>query len=200
MNMGAVRRMLSSYLEDPVVRFLARLGFSPNALTLLGLVIAGGSAYLVSIGHMGAGGLVLLASGVFDVLDGGLARATDRVSRFGALLDATVDRVSETVVLLGLLIFYVTRTSTEGTVLVFLALAGSTMVSYLRARAEGLGIDCRVGIMTRAERVVTLGIGLVIGHWWLTWVMVVLGAIAGLTLLTSGQRIFHVWRTLDRQV
>ena len=196
MNRATARRVLTSYLEQPVTGLLARLGVSPNGLTLLGLVVAGASAYLLSVGLLWAGGIVLLASGVFDLFDGALARATGRASRFGALLDSVVDRVSEMVVLLGLLILYMQSPSAEGLVLVYLALAGSVLVSYLRARAEGLGIECRVGIMTRPERVVALGIGLVLGHWWPVAVLVVLAAVAGLAFFTSVQRLFHSWAEL----
>lgn len=197
MNRTIARKAISAYVEIPVARFLARLGLSPNAVTLFGLVIAGSSAYLISIGQFWAGGVVLLLAGVFDLFDGALARATGKASKFGALLDSTVDRVSEAVILLGLLVFYIWDDSTEGTVLVYLALTGSIMVSYLRARSEGLGIECLVGVMTRPERVVTLGIGLIVGHWWPVVVLVVLGVIAGLTLFTSVQRLFHSWRTLE---
>ncbi len=197
MNRTTARKAISEYLEIPVARFLARLGLSPNAVTLFGLIVAGSSAFLLSIGQLWGGGVVLLISGIFDLFDGALARATGKASKFGALLDSTVDRVSEAVILLGLLVFYIRDDSTEGTVLVYLALAGSIMVSYLRARSEGLGIECLVGVMTRPERVATLGIGLIVGHWWPTVVLAVLGAIAGLTLFTSVQRLFHSWRTLD---
>jgi CDP-diacylglycerol--glycerol-3-phosphate 3-phosphatidyltransferase len=199
MNRAAARKALSAYFEEPVARFLSRLGLTPNSVTLLGLAVAGVSAYLLSIGYMWAGGVVLLLSGLFDLFDGALARATGRASSFGALLDSAVDRISETVVLLGLLVFYLQESSTEGVVLVYLALAGSIMVSYLRARAEGLGIECKVGIMTRPERVATLGIGLIVGQWWPIAVLVVLGAIAGLTILTSIQRLLHAWSALKNQ-
>ncbi len=197
MNRVAARRALSSYVETPVAAFLARLGLSPNSVTLAGLLVAGGAAYLLSIGHLWAGGVVLLASGVFDLFDGALARATGRESKFGALLDSVTDRVSEVVVLLGLLVFYLNGDSTEGAVLVYVALAGSIMVSYLRARSEGLGIECKVGIMTRPERVAALGLGVIVGHWWVTAVLIVLGAIAALTIFTSVQRLFHVSRNLE---
>ena len=200
MNRTTARRALTSYVEVPVARVLARLGFSPGAVTLMGLIGAGGSAYLLSTGRLWEGAVALLAAGVFDLFDGALARATDRVSVFGAFLDSVADRVSEVAVLLGLLIFYLETSSTEGAILVYLALAGSIMVSYLRARAEGLGIECKVGVMTRPERIAALGLGLVIGEWWLTAVLVVLAAIAALTLLTSAQRLVHVWTTLrDRE-
>ena len=99
MSRVAARRVISSYVEVPVATFLARLGLSPNSITLAGLLVAGASAYLLSIGYLWAGGVVLLASGVFDLFDGALARVTNRVSRFGALLDSVSDRVSEAAVL-----------------------------------------------------------------------------------------------------
>ena len=199
MNRADARRVLSSYLEQPVAGALAKIGLTPNIVTLLGLAVAGAGAYLIGTGILWAGGIVLLASGVFDLFDGALARLTGRTSNFGALLDSVVDRVSEAVILLGLLIYYVQLSSTEGLVLVYLALAGSIMVSYLRARAEGLGIECSVGVMTRPERVVTLGVGLIVGQWWPTVVLVVLGVIAGLTFLTTIQRLIHAWRLLKTQ-
>ena len=199
MNRAAARRVVALYLETPVVAFLGRIGLSPNSVTLLGLVVAGASAYLLSVGNLWAGGVVLLASGMFDFFDGALARASGRASSFGALLDSVVDRLSETAVLLGLLLYYLQRDSTEGAVLVYLALAGSIMVSYLRARAEGLGIECNVGIMTRPERVILLGIALVVGEWETLAVLVALGVIAGLASMTSAQRMLHTWQALRDQ-
>ena len=96
---------------------------------------------------------MLVFSSIFDLLDGALARATGKVTRFGALLDSVVDRVSEAIVLFGLLVYYVSSDVTAGVLLVYLALASSVMVSYLRARSEGLGVDCEVGVMTRARSV-----------------------------------------------
>ena len=199
MNRLAARRLLHTYLEGPVARLLARLGLTPNTVTLLGLLVAADSAYLLSTGHLWVGGVVLLASGVFDLFDGALARETGRVTAFGALLDSVVDRLSEAVVLLGLLVFYLDRSSDTGALLVFMALAGSVMVSYLRARAEALAVECKIGVMTRPERVATLAAGLIVGHWWADGVLVALGAIAGLTLLTASQRLFHIWRTVGRR-
>ena len=178
---------------------LAKLGLTPNWITLLGLLVACVSAYLLSVGQLAAGGAALLISGAFDLFDGALARATGRVTTFGAFLDSAIDRVSEIVVLLGLLVYYLGRPSTSGAVLVYVALAGSIMVSYVRARAEGLGVDCKVGLMTRPERVAALGIALIVGQWWNPAVQVVLGIIAALTIVTAGQRMIHVRRELARR-
>lgn len=189
--------MVSAYVERPVAGALAKMGVSPNMVTFAGLVGAGISAWLLSEGMLWVGGVVMLIAGVLDLFDGALARNTGQDSPFGALLDSVVDRVSEIVVLLGLLLYYVRSGSLEGTVLVYLAVGGSVMVSYLRARSEGLGIDCKVGVMTRPERVAALGIGLIVGHWVPVVVLVVLGVIAALTILTTVQRMFHTWRSLN---
>ena len=207
----AARGLIATYLEDPVTGLLSRLGLSPNVLTLAGLVIAGAAAYLAASGLLIASGLVLLASGAFDLLDGALARATGRATRFGALLDSVVDRVSEVVVLLGILIFYTETNQAAATgpvfitgtwawtlepVLVYLALSGSVMVSYIRARAEALGISCEEGMMTRPERVIALSAALVAANWWTEALTLVLAVIAGLTALTAVQRLITVRRKL----
>ena len=193
------RQAVADYVETPVARLLNRLGLTPNVVTLIGLAIAGGSAYLVSIGQWWGGGVVVLIAGVFDLFDGALARTSNRVSRFGALLDSVVDRVSEAVVLLGLLAYYVARDDDVGAIVVYVAVIGSIMVSYLRARSEGLGIDCKVGVMTRPERVGALGVGLIVGHIVPEVMLVVLGAIAVLTLVTAVHRLTHTWRMLETE-
>ena len=196
MNRASAREMISAYLERPVAGALAKMGVSPNMVTFAGLVGAGISAWLISEGVLWAGGVVMLFAGVLDLFDGALARSTGQDSPFGALLDSVVDRVSEIVVLLGLLLHYARGDSLEGTALVYLAMGGSVMVSYLRARSEGLGIDCKVGIMTRPERVAALGFGLIVGHWLPVVMLIVLGVIAALTILTTAQRLFHTGRSL----
>ena len=197
MNRAAARRLLRAYLETPVARFLARLGVSPNVITLAGLVGACGSAYLLGAGSLAWGGVVMLAAGVLDLFDGAVARLTGRASKFGALLDSTADRVSEAVVLLGLLVFYMEEPSTLGAVLAFAAMVGSMMVSYVRARAEGLGVHWTGGVMTRPERVAVLGAAAIVGQWWGPAVLAALAAIAALTTLTTLQRVFYVRRVLS---
>ena len=137
MNRASAREMLSTFVEQPVAGVLAKLGVSPNMVTLAGLVGAAISAWLISEGMLWIGGVVMLFAGILDLFDGALARSTGRDSPFGALLDSVVDRVSEIVVLLGLLIYYARGDSLEGTVLVYLAVGGSVMVSYLRAQFRG---------------------------------------------------------------
>ena len=136
MNRASIRQAINAYVELPVARGLARLGVSPNAVTFAGLAGAGISAYLISEGLFWAGGVVMLLAGVLDLFDGALARATGQDSDFGALLDSVIDRVSEIVVLLGLLLFYARNGSVEGSVLVYLA-AGGVYNGELPAGAVG---------------------------------------------------------------
>ena len=193
------RQIITDYVENPVVRVLRRLGLKPNLVTLIGLLISGAGAYFIAIGQWWIGGLVVLFAGIFDLFDGALARATGSASRFGALLDSTVDRVSEAVVLLGLLVYYLSTNDDIGSILVYAAIIGSIMVSYLRARSEGLGIDCKVGVMTRPERVAIVGIGLIVGHWEPNVMLIVLGVISALTVFTAVHRLVHTWRMLESE-
>lgn len=135
---------------------------TPNMLTLFGLVITIAGAALVAAGYLFRGGIVLLFAGLFDILDGALARAAGKVYRYGAFLDSTVDRYSEGAVYMGLLIFYLARHSALEPVLILAALAGSFLVSYVRARAQSLGFTCDVGILARPERVVIIVAGLLL--------------------------------------
>ena len=193
------RRAVSDYVELPVARSMERVGLTPNAVTLIGLLIAVGGAALVVAGMWWAGGIVLLFGGVFDMFDGALARMTGRASKFGALLDSVVDRVSEAVALFGILAHYLISDNDIGAALAYAAVIGSIMVSYMRARSEGLGIDCKVGVMTRPERVAAIGFGLIAAHWLPVVMPVVLGAIAALTAFTAVHRLIHTSREISSQ-
>lgn len=196
---ASLRRALGVYLERPAARALTWAGVSPDAVTVVGLVVALTAAGLVGAGYLLAGGLVLLASGVFDMLDGALARATGRAGPFGALLDSTVDRVSEAAVLFGVSVHFLFRDSSLVVLLSFLALTGSLMVSYVRARAEALDVDCEVGVMTRTERVVALSAALVAAQWLPMVLVVVLGAIAALGMATAAYRVAYARRRLQER-
>ncbi len=187
-------RNLLSPIVDGIARLLVKLGFSPSGLTVIGVLIACVAAALISQGMLAAGGVVMLIAGVFDMFDGAVARMTDRATKFGAFFDSVMDRVSESIVLLGLLWFYLEDGEQLGAVLVYVAIVGSTMVSYARARAEGLGIECKGGLMQRPERVASLGIGIIVGQWWEPAVLIVLGLIAALTVVTTVQRVVETAR------
>ena len=187
-------RNLLSPIVDAIARVFVKLGFSPSGLTVVGVLLAAVAAGLISQGMLAAGGIMVLIAGVFDMFDGAVARMTDRATKFGAFFDSVMDRVSEAIVLLGLLWFYIEDGEQLGAVLVYVAIAGSTMVSYARARAEGLGIECKGGLMQRPERVASLGIGIIVGQWWEPAVLIVLGVIAVLTVVTTVQRVVETAR------
>ena len=187
-------RSLLSPIVDGISRVFVRLGFSPSGLTVIGVLVACVATALIAQGMLAAGGVVVLVAGVFDMFDGAVARMTNRATKFGALFDSVMDRVSEAVVLLGLLWFYLEDGEQLGAILVYVSIVGSTMVSYVRARAEGLGIECKGGLMQRPERVATLGIGIIVGQWWEPAVLIVLGVIAVLTVVTTVQRVVEVAR------
>ena len=187
-------RSLLNPIVDGIARVFVKLGFSPSGLTVIGVLVACVAAALIARGMLAAGGVVVLVAGVFDLFDGAVARMTNRATKFGALFDSVMDRVSEAVVLLGLLWFYLEDGEQLGAVLVYVSIVGSTMVSYVRARAEGLGIECKGGLMQRPERVASLGIGIIVGQWWEPAVLIVLGVIAVLTVVTTVQRVVETAR------
>ncbi len=196
--MHRLRAVIAPILNKIAMLFVG-LGFTPNGLTFVGLLITGVSAGLVAIGQLAAGGAVLLFAGAFDMFDGAVARLTGKESNFGALLDSVIDRVSEAVVLLGLLVYVLDKESSVGAILVYLSLAGSIIVSYVRARAEGLGIECKVGLLQRPERVVMLGVGLIAAQWWEPAILAVLSVIAALSIFTTVQRMMAVGQSEARK-
>jgi len=184
-----VRKAAAYYLTEPAVRLLARASISPSTVTWFGFLLAVGAAALIATGHLLAAGLVVLTSGFFDILDGALARRTNQVTRFGAVLDSTLDRLSEAVLLLGILVLYIGDQSFVPILLVCLALLGSLLVSYIRARAEALGLECQVGFFTRAERVVVLALGLLLNQ-----IVIALAIIVVFSFFTVGHRLVYVWQ------
>lgn len=181
-------------IADPIVDLLARLGFTPNTLTLIGFLMNVAVAVILSRGEMRWGAVAFFLAGVFDGLDGTLARKLNRVSRFGAFLDSTMDRLSEAAVFLGLLVWYTGQGAKQEIVLIYATIVGSLMVSYSRARAEGLGMDCKVGLLTRMERFIVLFVGLLLDQ-----VTIVLWVMAVLTNFTAFQRMVYVWRTSEAE-
>ncbi len=181
-----------SALMDPVAEFIIRFGVNPNIITTVGFLISAISGYFFAIGSYRIGALLILFSGIFDVLDGKIARGSNRVTRFGALYDSTLDRYAEILVLLGISYFFLQQGNMAGVVASILALAGSIMVSYVRARAEGLGMSCKIGMMQRPERVLTIGFTGLIHSYALFVGMIFLAITANFTAL---QRLYHVWST-----
>ncbi len=147
----------------PIGRFLARLGFHPNTITLLGALMGVSVAGVLAGGYLRIGGILLAITAPLDALDGALARVTGQRSDFGAFLDSTMDRVSEAALLIGLASYYLRQGSQVEVVLAMVGLASGMLVSYARARAEGAGYTCKVGVLTRLERIVVLSGSLILG-------------------------------------
>ncbi len=176
-------------LLNPLVRGLTAMRVRPDTLTMLGWTLAVGAAVLFALGHIRFAGAVMLVAGLFDALDGAVARESNRISRFGAFLDSTVDRFSESAVFAGILFYYASETRPFEVLLAAAAMTFSLLTSYTRARAEGLDVDCEVGILERAGRVVILSLSAISGFLTVGMILVAVGA-----LITTLQRIFHVRR------
>ncbi len=189
------RHRLANQFTDPTARILSKTGVTPNALTVMGFLVSVAAGVIIALGYFLAGGLVMLFAGAFDLMDGPVARATGKTSRFGGFLDSTLDRLSEAAVLAGILAYYAYNGHTWEPLLAYGCFVGSVMVSYLRARAEGLGVKCEVGIFTRVERVIVMSIGLVVGQWVDQAIPVMMGIITLLAFVTVAQRLVHVQRT-----
>ena len=181
-------KLLREWTKDllaPVARLISRTGVSPNVLTVLGFLATVGVSIVLASGQQRVAGLLMVPVGLVDALDGALARLRNRATRFGAFLDSTLDRFAEIALYLGLLYLY--RETTPETLLIYLTITGSLMVSYTRARAEGLGIECKVGLFGRFERLATLVLGLVLGQ-----IRIALIILAVFSNLTALQRMWHV--------
>jgi len=185
---------------DPTIRWMVGRGVHPNLITTLGFLSVVGAGFLYHLDHVRWAGFMVLVGGMWDIFDGQVARVSGLASKFGSFYDSTLDRISEIVVFVGLLSLYNSYGRELADVwmvyALFLAMGGSLMVSYTRARAEGLGLDCKVGYMQRPERVVLLGLGsLSFGLMWGGLVLkIVIVLMAVMTNVTAIQRIVWVYR------
>jgi len=182
-------RLWFKWFLDPLGRFFLRLGLTPNMMTMLGLLGNTVGAYYLARGEMLTGGLFVLLMGPVDALDGTMARLRGEASDFGAFVDSVTDRYSELIIYGGLLYYFLGLGDVIGGLLVFIAAAGSVLVSYVKARAEGLGYEAKVGLLTRAERYLVLAPSLLFNQ-----LFVGLGIIAIFANFTALQRIFYVRR------
>ncbi len=195
-----LRRAFEGILE-PLIQALIKAGVSPNLLTTMGTGVLLGSGCAFAVGAANWGGALLLVSGIFDMLDGRVARGGEGTTRFGAFYDSTLDRVGDAALFGGILLYFNTggvaeRWATPAVVITLVALSAALIVSYARARAEGLDLDCTVGISQRAERILGLGIPTVFfgagPNGFLLLALV--GILAITSVITIGQRIAHVYR------
>jgi CDP-diacylglycerol---glycerol-3-phosphate 3-phosphatidyltransferase len=176
-------------LLHPLVRLLSALQVRPDTLTVLGWTLSVCAAVLFGLGYARVAGLVMLLGGLFDALDGDVARASNRMSAFGAFLDSTLDRLSEAAIFVGIIYFYAAAARPFEALLAGTAMTFSLLTSYARARAEGLDIECQVGLLERAGRVVILSAFSIAGLLTFGLSLVAAGA-----LVTTAQRIIHVRR------
>lgn len=200
-----LRSAVLRYVEIPGARAFSALGLTPNIITLLGFTVCVAGAVLAALGWPLYGGIVFLLGGILDLFDGALARLTGKASPFGALLDSVFDRLGEAALFVGLGVYYLLGELPSGQLVlsmlaVLLGLVFSQGVSYLRARGEGLGAFTRSGIMTRTERVIILGAGLIVEGLAPVPIMVwVLWVIAGVSCFTLFQRMFTIREILEQE-
>jgi CDP-diacylglycerol---glycerol-3-phosphate 3-phosphatidyltransferase len=195
---GAVR---SGYgrIVDPVARGMLRLGISPDAVTVLGtLGVLAGALGFAARGQFLIAAAIVMAFGLVDVVDGAMARARGYSTRFGALLDSTMDRIADGAVIGAIVYWYATQDEAPTVAAALLCLVASQVISYVKARAQSVGIACDVGLVERAERLVLIGIGALATGLGVGWALpAALWVLAALSLVTIGQRVLHV-RRVDR--
>lgn len=182
-------RKWSARLIRPIAELLGNLGLTPNAVTVLGLALTIAVAAVIATGRTQLGGVLLIITLAFDAVDGTLARLTGSTSRFGAFLDSTLDRWAEVALYSALVWLFLQQGQDAGVMLATAAMATSLLVSYTRARAEGVGIQCKEGLLTRFERMLLLIAGLIFNQ-----VILALAVIAILAGVTAVQRIWATWR------
>jgi len=183
---------LGHFLDRPLTPLVKKIPLSPNILTITGFIIIAVAAFVIPYNLLFGGLLVLLGS-LFDVLDGIAARVNNKVTRFGAFLDSVLDRYSDAFLFLSIAWYLAGKGDHTGAFLSLGTLVGAFLISYARARAEGLGEDCKTGIMERPERIALLIFATFTG-----WFMPILWIMLILTHITVVQRIYHVWKALKR--
>ena len=189
----SIRRLIPKSLQDsfikllsPLITLFSKWGLRPNYFTIAGVVITSLGAAAFMIGYMRPAGILILFGGFCDTIDGSLARTTGKASRFGALLDSAIDRYSEFILYLGIGVYFINLKDYRTLAVTFVALCGSFMVSYVRARAENLGLEAKLGFMQRPERIVLIGLGALI-H--ITALKIAIWLVAFLANFTALQRI-----------
>jgi CDP-diacylglycerol---glycerol-3-phosphate 3-phosphatidyltransferase len=185
-------RLWFKWVVDPLAKLFLRIGFTPNMMTMLGLAGNTVGAIFLSQGNMLVGGIFVLLMTPIDALDGTMARLRGDSGDFGAFVDSVSDRYSELIIYGGLLYYFLSIGEPLGGLLAFTAAAGSVLVSYVKSRAETLGYEAKIGILTRAERYLVLAPSLVLSYWVPSLVYVGLGIIAIFANITALQRIWHV--------
>jgi len=183
---------LGHFLDIPLRPLAEKIPFSPNSLTIIGFLITVLAAFIIPY-NIRLGGIVILVGGLFDMFDGIVARTRGKTTRFGAFLDSVLDRYSDAALFLAVAWYLAEKGNHTGAFLSLGTLVGAFLISYARARAEGIGESCHTGIMERPERIILLIFATLTG-----WIMPVLWIMLVLTHITVIQRIFHAWRKMNR--
>ena len=181
-------------IVNPIAGLVNRTGISPNGVTFIGFLLMAGVGLVLSQGYLQLAGVLLVVAAFFDAIDGTMARMQNRVTRFGGFFDSTLDRYAEAAIFLGILIYYMGRGASTEVILAYATIIGSLMVSYTRARGEGLGISIRGGLLSRLERMVILVIFLLLNQ-----LTIALWILAPLTNFTAIQRIWLMWRATQEE-
>lgn len=189
MNLIAEIERQSKRIAEKLVSPLARIGITANHLTIAGFVTALPVAFLIATDHLAVGGIMLLVVSVSDTLDGAMARVRNEITEFGAFLDSTLDRYAEIAYYGSLIWLFLGRNNSSAALISCIVLVSSIMVSYTRARAEGLGFDGKVGILQRPGRLILLGVSLIFSDWLLMPVLWIMAVVTNVTVL---QRVLHV--------
>lgn len=191
-------RWFSEFVFRPFLWFFTHLGLSPNLITILGMAVAIAGGYCLAVSRIPLAAVLLILSGILDIVDGYVAKKLDRVTVFGSFLDSVSDRVSDAAMFIGLLVYYLDKGEGIYVGLSLVILVTSFLISYVRARAEALGVRCKAGLMARAPRFLLLAVGLVFNAL-SPWVLrSVLWIMAVLLLETLIERLIEVWRALER--
>jgi CDP-diacylglycerol--glycerol-3-phosphate 3-phosphatidyltransferase len=194
-NLASFRKAIAESISKPIVNVISKTPLTPNIITWIGFIIIIGAGALIITDYWLAAGILVLVAGLCDMLDGALARATSKMTRFGAILDSTLDRISEAILFISLLaVFAKDGLVTEG-ILSGVALVGALLVSYIRARMEGLGEECKAGLFTRPERVIILALGLMLSQFD-NAMLITLAVITFFSWLTVIERMIYAWRKL----
>lgn len=198
--LSVAAKAATARLLDPLGQALLRAGVSPNAVTLVGTAgVVVGAVGFAARGSFVAAVVIVTICALTDVMDGSMARARGTASRFGALLDSTMDRVADGAIFSGIIWWYLVQGDRPTVIAGLIALVSGQIVSYVKARAEGLGLDCHVGLVERAERLIVVGAGALATGFGVDWALpVALWLVAAGSVITVGQRVVHVARAESR--
>jgi phosphatidylglycerophosphate synthase len=185
-----IGNLFGHFLDKPLSSAAKKIPLDPNTITITGFMVTI-MASLILAHNLFWGGILVLISGLFDMFDGIVARTNNKSSQFGAFLDSVLDRYSDSFLFLGLAWYFLQAASITGVSLSLMTMVGALLISYTRARAEGLGKDCKVGLMERPERIVLMAFGALTG-----WILPVMWTMLVLTHVTVFQRIYHVWKIM----